>query len=177
MFYALYVIAGLVVFAVIVVLILAAMKPDTFRLQRSAGIKAAPEKIFPLLNDFHRWGIWSPWDKMDPAMQRTFTGAPAGKGAIYEWNGNKKVGQGRMEILDSSPSSKVVVKLDFIKPFEGHNTAEFTLVPAGDTTNVTWSMHGPTPFGMKIFHVFVNMDRLVGKDFEAGLANLKSAVE
>ena len=159
------------------VLIFAATKPDTFRVQRATSIKAPPEKVFALINDFNRWAAWSPWEKKDPAMKRMFGATTSGKGATYAWEGNKDVGQGRMEIAESIPASKVALKLDFLKPFEAHNTVEFTLDSKGDTTNVTWVMQGPTPYFAKIIHVFINMDSMVGKDFEAGLANLKSAAE
>lgn len=159
------------------ILLFAATRPDAFHVERSIAIKAPPDRIFALINDFQRWGTWSPWEKMDPAMKRTFGGAPSGKGATYAWEGNSKVGEGRMEIIDSSPPSKVTVKLDFVKPLEGHNTAEFTLVPAGDTTNLTWVMNGPSPYIAKVMGVFVSMDKMIGKDFEAGLANLKTAAE
>jgi Polyketide cyclase / dehydrase and lipid transport len=171
------IIAVIVVLAVVVVLVLAARKPDHFRVQRSASIDAPPERIFPLINDFHRWGAWSPWEHKDPDMKRTFSGAGSGRGSIYEWAGNSKVGTGRMEIVESSAPSKVAIQLDFLKPFEGHNIATFTMEPAGKATNVTWVMDGPTPFIGKIMHVFMNMDRMVGTDFEAGLANLKTAAE
>jgi len=159
------------------VLIYATTRPDTFSVQRTETIKAPPDKIFPLINDFHSWPSWSPWEKLDPAMQRTHSGATAGQGAAYAWVGNSKVGEGRMEILASAPSSKISIKLDFIKPFEGHNTADFTLQPQGDSTQVTWVMYGPAPYVTKLMGVFVSMDKLIGKDFEAGLANLKSAAE
>ncbi|MFC5474902.1 SRPBCC family protein [Paraherbaspirillum soli] len=155
----------------------AATRPDTFRVQRTTSIKAPPEKVFALINDFHQWGSWSPYDKLDPAMKRTFSGAANGKGAVYEWQGDNKVGAGRMEITESSPSSKLTIKLDFIKPFEGHNTAEFTLDAQGDSSNVTWAMYGPTPFIAKLMGLFFSMDSMIGKDFEAGLANLKVAAE
>ena len=170
-------IAIVVVVLIAGVLIFAATKPDTFRVQRAASIKAPPEKVFALINDFKRWGAWSPWEKKDPAMKRTFGAATSGKGATYAWEGNKDVGQGSMEITESVPPSKVALKLDFVKPFEGHNIVEFTLEPKGDTTNVTWAMQGPTPYFAKIIHVFINMDSMVGKDFETGLANLKAAAE
>ena len=159
------------------VLIFAMMTPDTFSVQRSATIKAPPEKIFAVLNDFHRWTDWSPWEKLDPAMKRTFEGPANGKGAIYAWEGDSKVGAGRMEITDAAPASKVVIKLDFLKPIEGHNTTEFVLAPAGDSTRVTWDMHGPSTFITNLMGVFVSMDSMVGKDFETGLANLKAATE
>jgi hypothetical protein len=171
------VIGMIVVLAVVVVLVLAARKPDHFRVQRSASIDAPPERIFPLINDFHRWGAWSPWEHKDPDMKRTFGGAGSGRGSIYEWAGNSNVGSGRMEIVESSAPSKVAIKLDFLKPFEAHNIATFTMEPAGGATNVTWVMDGPTPFVGKIMHVFLDMDRMVGTDFEAGLANLKTAAE
>ena len=159
------------------VLAMAATKPDTFSVQRSASIKAPPEKIFAVVNDFHRWPDWSPWEKLDPGMKRTQSGAPAGKGAVYEWDGNSKAGAGRMEIVESAPASKVGIQLDFIKPLEGHDMAEFTLVPQGDATQVTWTMRGPAPFISKLMQVFVSMDSMIGKDFEEGLANLKALAE
>jgi len=171
-------IIGIVIVVVIAgVLILAATKPDTFRVQRAASIKAPPEKVFALINDFNRWGAWSPWEKKDPAMKRTFGATTSGKGATYAWEGNREVGQGRMEIAESVPSSKVALNLDFVKPFQAHNLVEFTLEPKGDTTNVTWAMQGDTPYFAKIIHVFINMDKMVGKDFEAGLTNLKAIAE
>ena len=166
-----------VVILIAAVLIFAATKPDSFSVQRATSIKAAPEKIFALLDDFHNWGVWSPWEKMDPSMKRTFKGPANGKGSVYEWAGNSKVGQGRMEITDTSAPSQVTIKLDFIKPFEGHNVAEFVLEPKGDSTNVTWTMRGPSPYIAKLMSVFFSMDSMIGKDFEAGLANLKAAAE
>jgi carbon monoxide dehydrogenase subunit G len=157
--------------------IYAATKPDVFRVQRAASIKAPPEKIFPFVNDLHRFGAWSPYEKKDPAMKRTFSGPESGSGAVYEWDGDKNVGQGRMEISETSPPSRVTIRLDFLRPFEAHNMVEFTLVPKGDATDVTWAMQGPVPYVAKIMHVFFDMDSMVGKDFEAGLANLKSITE
>jgi hypothetical protein len=155
----------------------AATKPDTFRVERATSIKAPPEKIFPLINDLRSWGAWSPWEKLDPTMKRTYSGAANGLGAVYEWEGDGKVGAGRMEITESSPSSRVILKLDFLKPFEAHNVAEYTLEAKGDSTNITWAMHGPSPFVSKVMQVFFSMDRMVGKDFETGLANLKAIAE
>ena len=159
------------------VLIVAATKPDTFRVQRAASIKAPPEKVFTLINDFKRWDAWSPWEKKDPVMKRTWGAVTNGKGAYYAWEGNSDVGQGSMEIAESVPSSKITLKLDFVKPFEGHNVVEFTLEPRGDVTNVTWAMQGPAPFLSKVIQVFCDMDNMVGKDFEAGLASMKAAAE
>jgi uncharacterized protein YndB with AHSA1/START domain len=159
------------------VLVVAATKPDTFSVQRSANIKAPPEKVFALINDFKRWDAWSPWEKKDPAMKRTWGTVTSGKGAYYAWDGNKDVGQGSMEIAESVPPSRIALKLDFVKPFEGHNIVEFTLEPKGDVTNVDWVMRGPAPFLSKVIQVFCDMDSMVGKDFEAGLTGLKASAE
>ena len=170
-----------IVIAVVVViagiLVYAATRPDSFSVQRTTSIHAPPDKVFAMINDFHRWSEWSPWEKLDPEMKRTFTGPPAGQGTVYEWAGNSQVGAGRMEILKAAPASKVDIKLDFIKPFEGHNVAEFTLTPQGENTEVLWAMHGPAPFVTKLMGVFVSMDSMIGKDFEAGLANMKGVAE
>ena len=169
--------AAVVLVTVLAVLGLAATKPDTFQVQRSTSIQAPPEKIYPLITDFHRWPEWSPWEALDAAMQRTHSGAPSGAGAVYVWDGNKAVGAGRMEVLAAEPPSRVKIKLDFLRPFEGHNTTDFTLAPQGGATQVTWTMQGPTPFVSKLMQVFVSMDRLIGKDFEAGLAKMKAVAE
>lgn len=171
-------IIGIVVVVLIAgVLILAATKPDKFRVQRAASIKAPPEKVFALISDFRRWDAWSPWEKKDPVMKRTFSAATSGEGATYAWEGNKEVGQGSMQIVESVPPRKIALKLDFIKPFEAHNTVTFMLDAKDGATNVTWAMEGPVPYLAKIVHVFVDMDRMVGKDFEAGLANLRASAE
>ncbi len=168
-----------IVFVVLVAALLAfaATRPDSFRIQRTASVNAPPEKIFESINDFHNWGSWSPWEKLDPAMKRTFGGPARGKGAVYAWDGNDKVGAGRMEIVESSPATRIAIKLDFARPMEGHNVAEFTLEPKGSGTSVTWAMYGPSPYLAKLMTVFVSMDSMVGKDFEAGLANLKAFAE
>ena len=166
-----------IVVALAVVLSLAAMRPDDFRVQRATRVHAPAEQVFAAINDFHRWSAWSPWERMDPAMKRSFSGADRGKGAVYAWEGNSKVGAGRMEITDSSSPSLIRIKLDFIRPFEGHNTAEFTLAPGDDATDVRWAMLGRSPFVAKVMGLFVSMDRMIGKDFEAGLANLKRLAE
>jgi hypothetical protein len=166
------------VLAIIVLILgLAAMKPDSFSVRRSIAVKATPEKIAPLLTDFHQWASWSPWEKLDPNMKRTFSGAASGKGAVYEWEGNSDVGKGRMEILDASTPARTVVKLAFLDPVESHSTTEFTLTPQGDSTTVTWNMHGPMPFLSKLMTVFMDMDAMIGKDFDKGLAQLKTAAE
>src|SRR5882757_5498694 len=169
----LWTVISVIVAAIAAFLLYAATRPNTFSLKRSASIKAPPEKIFPLVNNYRNWGSWSPYETKDPGMKRTFSGAAEGRGAIYEWDGNKNVGTGRMEIIDATPPNKVLIKLDFLKPFEGHNVAEFTMQPVGDTTNVTWEMRGPVPFIGKIMHLCINMDKMIGNDFEAGLANMK----
>jgi uncharacterized protein YndB with AHSA1/START domain len=166
-----------VVMMIATLLAYAATKPDTFHVQRAMSMKAPPEKVFPLINDLHSHGSWSPWDKMDPAMKKTLSGAPIGKGAVYEWQGNSQVGAGRIEITDSVPSTKVMMKLDMFTPFEAHNVVEFTLDTAYDSTEVTWAMDGPQPYMMKVLSVFMDCDKMVGKNFETGLANMKALVE
>jgi hypothetical protein len=159
------------------ILVVALTKPDTFRVERSLAMKARADAIYPLVADFHRWTGWSPYEERDPAMKRTYGGTAAGQGATYAWDGNNNVGAGHMEILEANASSKLRIKLDFERPFEGHNTAEFTFVPQGDATLVTWAMVGPAPFMSKLMQVFINMDNMIGKDFEAGLASLKRLAE
>jgi hypothetical protein len=168
---------ALVVAALIAaVLIFAATRPDTFRVQRAASIKAPPEKIAAVLGDFRGWAAWSPWEKMDPAMKRSYSGAAKGKGAVYAWVGNKEVGEGRMEITEITPS-RVAMDLDFVKPFAAHNKVVFTLTPKGDSTEVSWDMQGPLPYVAKLVHLVFDMDGMVGKQFETGLANLKAITE
>ncbi len=165
------------VLAIVGVLIYAATKPDTFQVQRKATVAAPPDKVFALIDDFHRWGEWSPWEKLDPAMARTFEGPASGPGAVYAWKGNKDVGQGRMEIVESTPPSRITIKLDFIEPMESNNVTEFVLAPKDGGTEVTWTMRGPSPYLTKLMDTIVGMDRMIGKDFEAGLANMKAAAE
>jgi uncharacterized protein YndB with AHSA1/START domain len=176
MFEIIAVIVAVLVVAIAIVLILAAIKPGRFSVRRDIVVRAPAEKIFPLIADFHRWGSWSPYEH-NPAMKRTYGGAESGKGAVYAWKGNKNVGSGRMEIMDASAPSKIVIKLDFFAPFEPHNTAEFTMLPQGDGTILTWLMHGPAPFISKLMQVFMNIDKMVGNDFDVGLANLKKLAE
>ncbi|MGR8981898.1 MAG: SRPBCC family protein [Gammaproteobacteria bacterium] len=166
-----------VVVLLVLLLIYAATRPNMFRVERSATIKAPAEKIFPLINDFREWEPWSPWEKVDPAITRIYSGAASGEGAVYEWTGNKNIGQGRMEIIESLPPSKIKLKIDFIKPFEAHNTIEFTLVRRGDSTTVTQAMYGPSPFMSKLMGIFCSMDKIVGQKYEEGLANLKAIAE
>ena len=171
------IIAAVLAAAIAVVLILAATKSNTLLVKRATSIRAPADKIFPMISDFHQWRGWSPYEDKDPAMQRTYEGSASGKGAVYAWDGNKNVGSGRMEILETSMPSKITIKLDFFKPFEGHNTAEFTMLPQGDVTNLTWTMRGPAVFMSKLMQVFINLDHMIGRDFEVGLANLKKLAE
>ena len=159
------------------ILAFAATRPDTVHVERSASIKAPPEKIFAVLNDFKQWGAWSPWAKKDPAMKRTFGKTTSGKGAYYGWEGNKDVGKGSMEVSDSTPPSRLVLQLHFMEPFEAHNTATYTLAPQTDATKVTWAIDGPMPYVSKVVSIFCDMDALIGKDFETGLANLRTVAE
>jgi uncharacterized protein YndB with AHSA1/START domain len=159
------------------ILIFAATKPDTKRVERSIEIDAPPAKIFALLNDFHQWPQWAPQDKDDPSMTRTYSGGTSGIGAVSNWSGKRSTGNGRMEIVESVPDTRVSVKVDFVKPFAAHNLNEFTLQPAGATTRVIWSMQGSNLYVMKVMSVFINMDHEAGKHFEAGLKNLKTAAE
>jgi uncharacterized protein YndB with AHSA1/START domain len=177
MFEIIAIIAAVLAIAIAIVLILAATKPNTLRVQRATSIRAPADRIFPMINDFQQWRTWSPYENKDPAMKRTYEGTESGKGAVYAWDGNNNVGSGRMEILESAVPSKIVIQLDFFKPFEGHNTAEFTMLPQGDGIHVTWLMHGPAPFMNKLMQVFMNLDKMIGKDFEAGLVNLKTITE
>ncbi|MES2902152.1 MAG: SRPBCC family protein [Pseudomonadota bacterium] len=167
------------VLAVILAIItgLALTKPDNYRVERSASIKAPPEKIIGMISDFHQWSAWSPWEKIDPNMVRTFSGAPSGKGALYHWKGNSDVGEGRMEVTEVTMPTAVAIKLDFIAPFESANTTVFKLAPQGESTTVTWTMDGPMSFTTKLMSVFMSMDAMIGKDFEKGLANMKAAAE
>jgi carbon monoxide dehydrogenase subunit G len=154
-----------------------ATRPNSFRMERRVRINATPDRVFPHLSDFHKWTAWSPWENIDPALNRTYSVAASGPGAIYEWRGNRQVGEGRMEITDASAPNELTIKLDFLKPFEAHNTTQFSLAPSGGATDVTWAMHGESPFMSKMMGVFVDMDKLIGKDFEKGLASLKTVSE
>jgi len=169
----------LIVVAVLILIfvVLVAMQPNEFRVTRSTSIAAPPPVVFGLVNDFHEWDAWSPWAKMDPNATNTFEDSAAGQGAIFAWSGNKKVGEGRMTILESRPHELIRIKLEFFKPFKCSNTAEFTFEPEAGGTHVTWSMFGKNLLMGKIFGLFMNMDKMVGKDFEKGLAAIKSTAE
>lgn len=165
--------------AVIAVLaVIISMQPDAFQVTRSIAIKAPPATIFSQVNDLHLWTGWSPWEKLDPALQRTYEGAASGTGAIYRWNSEKnEVGQGAMTITDSVPSEQIGIKLEFLKPFAATNDVAFTFKPAGDETTVTWTMLGKANFMCKAMNLVMNMDKMVGGDFEKGLTNLKALTE
>ena len=159
------------------VLLYATTRPDTFRVQRSTTIKTTPEKIYAIITDLRRGIEWSPYEQKDPVMKRTFSGPDQGVGAAMEWDGNADVGAGRMEITSATPPSKVVLDLEFFRPFACRNVAEYTLESAGDSTKVTWAMHGPNLYIGKVISLFIDMDEMVGTDFETGLANLKALAE
>jgi len=159
---------------VIVFLIVAAMRPSNFRVTRSASIPASSAAVFPHVNNLHKFQDWSPWAKMDPAAKTAFEGPPEGTGAAFRWAGNKNVGEGRMILTESRPNELIRFRLEFIKPFAGTNTAEFTFQPEGNQTTVTWSMSGKNNFLMKAVGMFLNCDKMVGGQFEQGLANLKA---
>ena len=167
----------IIVLAIGAFLVFANSRPSTFSMVRSATINASADTVFAQINDFKNWGAWSPWEKMDPELKRTFTGSPSGQGAKYAWIGNKKVGEGSMEITHSVPSTNVQLDLHFLKPFKADNVTEFTIKPNGATSNINWEMRGNLNLMMKVMHIFMDMDKVVGKDFEAGLANLKGIVE
>jgi len=164
-----------IVVAIVAMLGFAATRPDSFVVKRTAVIDAPPEKLVGMVQDFHQWGAWSPWEKMDPGMSRTYEGPPAGVGSAYAWSGNDKVGAGRMEIQKVVPAREVVFKLDFLKPFKASNTGRFAFEPEGAATKVTWTMEGKNPYISKVMGLFFNMDKMIGKDFETGLANMKAA--
>lgn len=170
------IIAIIVALLVAAFLIYAATKPNDFRVERSITIKAPSEKITAYLTDFKQWGAWSPWEEKDPAMKRSYSGSASGKGAVYEWVGNKNVGTGRMEILDVQ-SPKVTIKLEFLAPYEARNTAEFAMQSEGENTKLTWAMFGPANYLSKVMTTLFSMDKMLGPDFESGLAKLKAAAE
>lgn len=154
-----------------------ASRPSAFRISRSLKINAPAEAIFPLINDFHNWAQWSPYEKMDPNIKKTFSGPDSGVGANYKWAGDSKVGEGSMSITASQPSTRVEILLEFTKPMQATNTGEFTIVTTGTESDVTWAMTGEYNFMSKLFGVFVNMDQMVGGDFEKGLQQMKVVVE
>ncbi len=171
-----YILLGLAALVVLFVIIVS-LRPADFRYTRTATIAAPPAKVFAQVNDFHNWEAWSPWAKRDPNCQTSYAGPPTGEGAKFAWDGNKEVGAGNMTIIESTPDKKIVIKLEFLKPFKAINTAEFTFAPAGEQTQVSWSMFGKNNFMGKAFGLVVNCDKMIGQDFEQGLASMKSVVE
>ena len=170
------IVIGLVVVIVGFVAVVAT-QPSDFRVGRTATIAAPAPAVFAQVNDFHKWETWNPWAKLDPAMKQAYEGAPAGTGAVYTWSGNEEAGEGRMTLIKSRPSDLIRVQLEFLKPFRGTSVAEFTFKPEGDHTVVTWSMTGQNNFIAKAVHLFMDMDKMIGGNFEKGLAQMKSVVE
>jgi hypothetical protein len=170
-------ICSLVAVVLAAILIAAAARPDTFTVRRSITVNVPPDWIFPLLIHFQRWRDWSPWEQKDPGMKRAYGPHASGKGAIYSWSGNAEVGEGKMEIVEVKSPNLVRLKLDFYKPFKTQNEVDFVLEQKGGGTEVTWTMRGPTPLVTKIAHLFIDMDKMIGNDFEQGLANLKARAE
>ena len=169
----------LIALAVVVIALVGvvAVQPSGFRIARTTTISAPPPAVFAHVNDFHKWEAWNPWAKLDPAMKQTYGGAAAGTGAIYTWAGNREVGEGRMTLTESRPTELIRIKLEFLKPFRATNTAEFTFKPDGDRTVVAWTMTGEKNFIAKAVGLVMNMDRMVGGQFETGLTRMKSVVE
>ncbi|MCH8618339.1 SRPBCC family protein [Undibacterium sp. TS12] len=168
---------AIIVFLVLAFLLFIASRPGEFRIERSLSMRATPLQIFSLLNDFHEWEAWSPWEKADPAVQRTYSGMAQGKGAIYAWKGNRDLGEGRMEILETRPCDYLRLQINFIKPFAAQNTIEFRLEEKGDTTVLSHAMFGPCNFMSKLMGVFFSMDNMVGTKFEEGLQSIKEIAE
>jgi len=162
----------------VALLLYIATKPDTFRICRAVRIKASPDRIFALINDFHNWDVWSPYEKIDSEMKRNFSGKPRGEGAVYEWEStDSRAGIGRMEIIESLPSTKIAIELDLAEPIESHCFLEFILESQDNGTDISWTMHGTNSYVGKIMEIFYDRDSMVGKDFEEGLANLKTIAE
>ena len=170
------IVVGVVLAGVIAVLAIAATKPDTVHVERSLSIKATPAEIHPHINNYKNWSAWSPWEQQDPSMKRSYSGPESGVGAKYAWIGNDNVGTGDMTITSSEPE-KITLDLHFVKPFEGTSKVAFTMVPQGNATNVTWAMDGENAFPCKVMQVFISMDDCCGKEFEKGLASLKTVSE
>jgi Polyketide cyclase / dehydrase and lipid transport len=167
-------VVALVIFILVIVI---ALQPGEFRIARSTKISAPPPVVFAQVNDFRKWQAWNPWGKIDPAMKVSYEGAPAGVGAVYSYSGNNEVGEGRMTIIESRPHELIRVKLEFLKPFAATNTAEFTFKPEANETITTWSMFGEKNFMAKAIHLFISMEKMIGGQFEKGLADMKAAAE
>lgn len=170
-------IALILAVALAALLLYAATRPDTFAVQRSALIQASPDKLFPLINDLHQFNTWNPYARKDPAMRIDYRGPAGGPGAAFDFSGNKDAGKGSIEVTGGQPPTRVDMRLDMVEPFEGHNQIAFALTPQGQATQVTWAMHGPSPYLSKVIGIFLDMDHMIGSDFEAGLARLKATAE
>ncbi len=170
-------IALIVVLAVAALLLYATTRPDTFAVQRSTVVQAGTDKLFPLINDLHQFNTWNPYAKKDPAMQTSYRGPASGPGAAFDFSGNKDAGRGSVEVTGGQAPTRVDMVLHMIEPFEGRNQISFTLAPQGEATQVTWAMHGPSPYISKLIGIFIDMDHMIGRDFEAGLAQLKAVAE
>lgn len=176
-FYIVIGIGAVMIAAILLVLVIAAAKPNRFRVERSIGIAAPAGKIFPLLDDLRQQRLWSPYEQKDPGMKRTYSGAERGAGAIYEWDGDKNIGAGRQEIVSATANERIEGKIDFFRPMKANNRFELLLRPAANGTNVTWAIFGPMPFSSRIFSVFMDFDKMIGSDFEKGLIELKQVAE
>lgn len=163
--------------AVAILLVVVAMQPANFRVSRAAVLAAPTPAVFAQVNDFHKWLNWSPWEGIDPDLRRSYEGAPSGVGAAYSWAGNNKVGSGRMTILESNPNELIVLRLEFLKPFKATNRTEFSFSAQGGKTSVSWTMTGTNDFMAKGFHMMMNIDRMIGGEFEKGLAKLEKAAQ
>lgn len=150
---------------------------DTYKVERSTTVQAPAQNVYNEIVDFHRWTAWSPWEDLDPNLERTYSGAGSGLGAVYNWSGNRKAGEGRMEITEVADAARVQVALDFLKPFKSSSVTTFALQPDGDSTRVTWTMTGAKTFATKLMGLFTSMDKMIGPDFEKGLARLKAVAE
>lgn len=170
-------IALIVVLAVAALALYATTRPDTFAVQRSTVVQAGTDKLFPLINDLHQFNTWNPYARKDPAMRIDYRGPASGPGAAFDFSGNKDAGKGSIEVTGGQAPTRVDMRLDMIEPFEGHNQIAFTLTPQGQATQVTWAMHGPSPYLSKVVGIFLDMDHMIGRDFEAGLARLKATAE
>lgn len=170
----------LLIYTLIILIIfcfIVSTRANTFRTERSAVMNAPASAIFEQVNDFHKWEAWSPWAKMDPKAKNTFEGSPSGLGAIFVWDGNKNVGAGRMTIIESIPGNRILIRIEFFRPFKGENTVEFAFHPEGEATRVTWSMYGKNSFMGKLISLFVDCDKMIGEKYSEGLASLKALVE
>lgn len=155
----------------------AATRPNHFRIERSIAIAAPAATVFAQLDNFHQWAAWSPWGNLDPQLQRDYSGVAHGVGAVYQWAGNRKAGSGRMEIIEATAPTRLRIKLDFLQPFAAHNLADFSVLAEGDYSRVSWAMHGPSPLMARVMGLFFSMDKMLGADFERGLASLKACCE